>query len=255
MTSIDRSQALIREQCIAVVGATSHSLKPEQAFNAALIAGIAVHRNLPPRAASIAIATAIQESGLRNLDYGDTAGPDSRGLFQQRPSQGWGTQEQVMDPVFATNSFYDRLVKVTGYADMPITEAAQKVQISAFPQAYADHAEEARAFASALTGFSPAALDCILRQPVAAGDPIAVQAAAAAVFGDQQSQVNGRQLQLQAAGETGWAKAHWAVASAKALNIESVSYSGLQWQRSGGWTGAETDTGVVSIQAADGPKT
>ena len=74
-------------------------LATDQAANASLITAVAVQRGLPPRAASIALATAMQESKLRNIDHGDQAGPDSRGLFQQRPSQGWGTEEQVMDPV------------------------------------------------------------------------------------------------------------------------------------------------------------
>ena len=129
-------------------------LSTEQAENAALIAAVAVQRGLPARAASIALATAYQESKLRNLDHGDR---DSLGLFQQRPSQGWGTPEQILDPYYATNAFYDALVKVDGYETMRITEAAQEVQRSGFPEAYADHEADARALASALTGYSPAA--------------------------------------------------------------------------------------------------
>ena len=108
---------------------------------------------LPARAASIALATAYQESKLRNLDDGDR---DSLGLFQQRPSQGWGTEKQMLDPDYATNAFYDALAKVDGYREMEITEAAQAVQRSGLPEAYADHEEDARALASALTGNSPA---------------------------------------------------------------------------------------------------
>ncbi len=81
---------------------------------------------------------------------------DSAGLFQQRPSQGWGTRRQVQDPTYATNAFYDALVKVDGYQDLRITEAAQAVQRSGFPEAYEEHAPGARALASALTGYSPA---------------------------------------------------------------------------------------------------
>jgi hypothetical protein len=108
---------------------------------------------------SIALATAFQESKLVNIDYGDR---DSVGLFQQRPSQGWGTAEQILDPVYATNAFYDALEKIEGYEDMAITEAAQQVQRSAYPSAYADHEEDARALASALTGYSPATFSCDL---------------------------------------------------------------------------------------------
>ncbi|MBN1174954.1 MAG: C40 family peptidase [Micromonosporaceae bacterium] len=95
---------------------------------------VAAQRGLPVRAAVIAIATALQESTLRNLTYGDR---DSLGLFQQRPSQGWGTPEQILDPVHASNSFYDHLVKVPHWDTIPLAQAAQAVQRSAFPSAYA----------------------------------------------------------------------------------------------------------------------
>ena len=127
-------------------------LDPSQARYAGLITAIAVQRGMPARAASIALATAYQESDLRNLDGGDR---DSAGLFQQRPSQGWGTLDEVRDPVHATNAFYDALAKVDGYEQLEITVAAQEVQRSGFPDAYADHEADARALASALTGNSP----------------------------------------------------------------------------------------------------
>jgi hypothetical protein len=135
-------------------------LAPDQTANAALVVGVAHRRGLPARAATIGIATAIQESGLRNIDYGDR---DSLGLFQQRPSQGWGSEEQVQDPLYATGAFYDALVQVDGYADLEITDAAQEVQRSGFPEAYADHEGEGRALASSLYGLSPASLTCDLR--------------------------------------------------------------------------------------------
>src|SRR5665811_361774 len=114
-------------------------------------AGQALQRALPARALTIAIATGLQESKLRNLTQGDR---DSVGIFQQRPSQGWGTVEQIMDPLFATTAFYDALVKVDGYQDLPITEAAQAVQRSGFPEAYGEHEAAARAWASAMYGYS-----------------------------------------------------------------------------------------------------
>src|SRR6478735_956092 len=112
---------------------------------------------MPARAATIALATAYQESKLYNIDYGDR---DSLGLFQQRPSQGWGSRAQLLDPLYATNAFYDGLAKVDGYEDMRITAAAQHVQRSAFPEAYADHEPDARVLASALSGNSPRAFSC-----------------------------------------------------------------------------------------------
>jgi hypothetical protein len=137
--------------CRVEVGDVEAELSTEQAENAAIIAAVGLRRGLPARAVSIALATAYQESKIHNLDHGDR---DSLGLFQQRPSMGWGSPEQLQDPYYATNAFYDELEKVDGYQDMRITEAAQEVQRSGFPEAYEDHAEDARALASALTGYS-----------------------------------------------------------------------------------------------------
>jgi hypothetical protein len=145
------------EECQAQVDGHSVELDLEQSGNAALIAALSVRRGMPARAATIALAAAYQESDLRNLEYGDR---DSLGLFQQRPSQGWGTRAQILDPYHAINAFYDALAKVDGYTSLPVTEAAQEVQRSGFPGAYADHEEDARVLASALTGNSPGAFWC-----------------------------------------------------------------------------------------------
>ena len=142
-------------------------LTTEQAENATLIAAIGVSRGLPARAVSIALATAYQESKIRNLNHGDR---DSLGLFQQRPSQGWGTAKQVRDPYYAINKFYDALEKIPDYKSMRITEAAQQVQRSGFPEAYEDHAADARALASVLTGYSPGGLfTCVVHEPTERG--------------------------------------------------------------------------------------
>ena len=125
------------------------TLTPDQAQNAALIANIAVTRGLPDHAATVAIATAMQESRLTNLDYGDL---DSLGLFQQRPSQGWGTAEQVSDMTYATNIFYDHLLQVPDWETIPVEDAAQEVQRSGYPELYATWDAMARAWASGLTG-------------------------------------------------------------------------------------------------------
>ena len=145
--------------CIAEVGSEKVRLTPTQGRHAGLIAAIAVQRGLPARAVSIALATAFQESKLRNLDHGDR---DSVGLFQQRPSQGWGSEAQLRDPHYAINAFYDALVQIEGYQSMRITEAAQAVQRSGFPEAYEEHADGARALASALTGYSRASFWCVV---------------------------------------------------------------------------------------------
>ncbi|MGW2426400.1 M23 family metallopeptidase [Streptomyces sp. NPDC001709] len=113
---------------------TQPSWNEEQTKNAAVITNVARTRNLKPRAAVIAVATAMQESTLRNLHNGDR---DSQGLFQQRPSQGWGTAAQVTDPIHASNKFYDALVKIPNWDTKDLAHVAQGVQQSGFPDAYA----------------------------------------------------------------------------------------------------------------------
>lgn len=106
-------------------------LDSEQLQNARLIASVGKQRGMNDQAIQIAIMTAMTESSLRNVNYGDNAGPDSRGLFQQRSSQGWGTMQQIMDPTYAANKFYDTLASVN-YGGMSPWQAAQAVQRSAF---------------------------------------------------------------------------------------------------------------------------
>ncbi|SCL26076.1 Peptidase family M23 [Micromonospora nigra] len=106
----------------------------DQVGNAAAIVTTGARLAVPPRGWVIALATAMQESTLRNLTGGDR---DSVGLFQQRPSQGWGTPTQLQDPVYASEKFFAKLTTISGWQTMPLTEAAQAVQISAFPDAYA----------------------------------------------------------------------------------------------------------------------
>src|SRR5687768_11900811 len=161
------------EYCTADVGATHAQIDIEQARWVTLMSAIAQRRGLPPRATTIAIATAFQESRLVNIDYGDR---DSVGLFQQRPSQGWGTVEQILDPEYSTSAFYDRLAEVD-LGSLTVTEAAQAVQRSAHPDAYAQHEGMATAFAAALTGRAEASLNCVLADPQAPGDPRAAAGA------------------------------------------------------------------------------
>ncbi len=145
------------KRCLAEADGYTVAMSTAQAENASIIAAVAEQRGLPARAISIAIATAYQESKLENLDGGDR---DSLGLFQQRPSQGWGTRQQIKDPYYAANAFYDALVKIDGYQDMEITKAAQLVQRSAFPDAYADHEKDGRTIASDMSGYSQASFSC-----------------------------------------------------------------------------------------------
>ncbi|MFD8087393.1 C40 family peptidase [Kitasatospora sp. NPDC059722] len=106
----------------------------EQIPNAKTIQATGVAMRIPLRGQIVALATALQESGLRNINYGDR---DSLGLFQQRPSQGWGTPAQIMQPVYASTKFYEALQQVSGWQSMTVTQAAQAVQRSGFPDAYA----------------------------------------------------------------------------------------------------------------------
>ncbi len=251
---LQRSETLITERCTAV-GSGGDDLATDQAANASLITAVAVQRGLPARAASIALATSMQESKLRNIGHGDQAGPDSRGLFQQRPSQGWGTTAQVMDPYHASNAFYDALVKISGYQSLEITDAAQQVQRSAYPAAYAQHEGMARAFASALTGQTAAGLDCTLRSPDAAGDLSTLTEELTAALGDVQTSTDGRTLLVDADGTRAWAVGHWAVANAKALAITSVEVDGRGWYRQSrdGWRPADVPAGQVRITVAVAP--
>ena len=160
-----------------------YRLKPAQAANAATIAAVASRRGLPERAVTIALATAMQESKLSNIGHGDR---DSAGLFQQRPSQGWGTMRQIQDPAYSAARFYEHLVKIPGYSRLPLTVAAQRVQHSGFPQAYAKHEADAALLTSALTGRRTAALTCTTtggRQDREPGDPARVRGQLAREFG------------------------------------------------------------------------
>ena len=133
----------------AAPGDTVATLSEEQRQNAATIIGVGKQRDTPPRAWLVALATAMQESTLRNINYGDR---DSLGLFQQRPSQGWGSPAQVLDPVYSTGIFLDRLLEVPNWDRLPVTVAAQTVQRSAFPDAYAKWEGLAAALVSQLAG-------------------------------------------------------------------------------------------------------
>jgi hypothetical protein len=138
-------------------------LTQRQMDHAAVIVAMGQRAGLPERAYVVAIATALQESNLRNLanpvypeslnlpNDGTGYDHDSVGLFQQRPSTGWGSVSQIMDPAYAATKFYEALARVPGWEDMAITVAAQRVQVSAFPDAYAKHELRARQIVAALT--------------------------------------------------------------------------------------------------------
>jgi murein DD-endopeptidase MepM/ murein hydrolase activator NlpD len=126
---------------------------PEQIKNAAIIIKVGQDLGIPVRGWVVAVATSMQESRLTNLGHlGDQNDHDSLGLFQQRPSSGWGTPEQVTDPVYASTKFYEKLQTINNWESLPLTVAAQRVQISAFPDAYAKHEPIATQIVDTLTG-------------------------------------------------------------------------------------------------------
>jgi cell wall-associated NlpC family hydrolase len=131
------------------------TLDPAQMTDAQVIYDVSATLDLPRQAAVIAEATAMQESGLINLPSGTS---DSLGLFQQRPSEGWGTPAEIMQPVYASTKFYDALVQVPGWQSLPLTVAAQAVQGSAHPGAYAKWQPLAEALVATFTGTAD---DCL----------------------------------------------------------------------------------------------
>jgi murein DD-endopeptidase MepM/ murein hydrolase activator NlpD len=128
-------------------------LTADQMRNAAIIVHVGQDMSVPPRGWVIGVATALQESRLTNLpNLGARNDHDSIGLFQQRPSQGWGTPEQLADPAYQARRFFEKLLRINGWVAMPLTDAAQRVQISAYPDAYAKHEPLAARVVDALTG-------------------------------------------------------------------------------------------------------
>lgn len=138
------------------------SLDSTQRANAATIIGTGQKLGVPARGWQVALATALQESTLHNLTYGDR---DSLGLFQQRPSQGWGTPAQVTDPAYAATTFYQHLLAIPGWDALPVTVAAQTVQRSAFPSAYAKWEGLASALVGALAGGASSGLGACPSNP------------------------------------------------------------------------------------------
>lgn len=217
--------------CEFTAGDSTERRTPEQAANAATIAMVSLDRDLPPKAATIALATAVQESKLRNLTYGDA---DSLGLFQQRPSQGWGSEEEILDPVYAANTFFAAMERIPDWAGWVVTEIAQEVQRSAYPEAYADHEHEGRTIASALTGHSPTGLACRLDEPTDRGRPDTFAAAVAEQTG-QDASADGQVVSVRASDDRhAWAVGAWAVAQAKARNVRTVQVGDRVWTRDRG---------------------
>ncbi|MER6356173.1 heavy metal transporter [Streptomyces sp. NPDC001634] len=249
---------------------TTVTLDLDQASHATTIAAVAHARGLPERAVTIALATAIQESKLHNLTYGDR---DSIGLFQQRPSQGWGSPAQIRDAVYASGKFFDALVKVPDYLGLPVTVAAQQVQHSGYAEAYAQHEGMAATLAHVLTGREGPGLSCT----VSGADPTPSDAASGAagtvseagdgggVAAAVRREFGGAPAARPASGggsvsypiatdqvSTGWSLALWLVCHATELHATSVTFDGRRWSSTAsdrGWTHVAPDPGRTGTLA------
>ena len=243
--------------CVVEAGGTVR-LDHEQMANAATITAVGVRLGMPERAVVVALATAMQESKLRNLPHlGRLNDHDSVGLFQQRPSQGWGTEEQVSDPRYAAERFYRALSEVPGWQEMRVTEAAQRVQRSAFPEAYQQWAEDAGVLAAALLGQIGAAVACRVRDEPASRGAAAAESLGSALFADwgERSEV----APAEPAGvsvaardrATGWQYAHWLVAHALAHGVTRVHFEDLEWTAErGDWAPADRRIDHVLAEVA-----
>jgi hypothetical protein len=213
------------ERCVATVGDRDVVLDLDQAHYTSIVVGLSVRRGLVPRAGSIAMATAYQESGIRNLDYGDR---DSVGLFQQRPSQGWGTEKQLMDPYYATTKFYNALERVKDWQTRDITKVAQAVQRSAYPDAYKQHEPDARVLASALSGQSERAFTCLVHG-TGAGDAAALATSLETTFRADAKATDKVVTMSAKSDRLAWAYAQYAVANAGLHGVLTVEVDDRVW--------------------------
>ena len=228
--------------CQAGTGVNAIGLDFGETADAAIIAGVAARERLPSQALTVAYATAWQESKLENLQYGDR---DSVGVFQQRPSEGWGSRAQLEDPAYAAAAFFGALVKVPGYAKLPVDVAAQDVQHSADGAAYEQYAQSGAALAKDLTA-TPHAVTCwydpasqASSEGVSAklnlrgalnglADAFGRPSADGAVTSASVARTGGSAV-ISAARGDGWTAANWLVANASSYGITQVSYGGYQW--------------------------
>ena len=248
--------------CTAGSGHAAVALDPQQAQIAATIAGVAYHRGMPSRAVTVAYATAMQETHLHDPNYGDR---DSVGVFQQRPSEGWGPPAKLINPVYASTRFFQALAQVHGYQKMPVYKAAQAVQHSADGTAYQQYQTLASQLTPAFTGVAPRGVWCwptahtrgsaelnpVRRAVVRAFGPLAAQKAAS-VKGDGGAG-GAPSLSVQVPhSSVGWAVAAWLVTHAAQFRLHQVRYAGFRWPAPAGHTGWVKDRGAAAgtVQAS-----
>jgi hypothetical protein len=243
--------------CVATGDHQSILLDTEQGSIAATIAGVAHQQAMPRLAVTIAYATAMQESKLHNLSYGDL---DSVGVFQQRPSEGWGPRKDLLDPIYASSKFFRALKAIPGYRKMPVSQAAQAVQHSADGAAYTQYEKMAAAMTRAFTGQRGHAVYCwsgsASRAPA---DLSRISSGLATTFGtavareatDQRdrrgSAADGTSTQMQvriAAPRLGWEVATWLVTYASTYHIHRIRFAGYQWRAAASSKGWVRDAGA-----------
>ena len=234
--------------CQAGTGGAAIPLDTDQAGIAATIAAIAARHRLPRRAVTIALAAALQESELQNLDYGDR---DSVGVFQQRPSQGWGTTAELEDPVYATTKFFAALIKVPGYTKMPVDQAAQDVQHSADGYAYEQWVGIATQLTGYFTGTSPAEVSCwytpagrpdlagALKQLTQTFGPAGKDAVLVRMTTDRSGKEKKERttVVVHVQRDGAWTVAGWLVAHAQQYGISQIRYAGYVWNAANGSMG------------------
>lgn len=243
--------------CVATGDHQSILLDTEQGSIAATIAGVAHQKAMPRLAVTIAYATAMQESKLHNLSYGDL---DSVGVFQQRPSEGWGPRRDLEDPIYATSKFFRALKAIPGYRKMPVSQAAQAVQHSADGAAYTQYEKMAAAMTPAFTGQRGHAVYCwsgsASRAPadlsrISSGLGTTFGTAVAREATDQRdsrgSVADGTSTQMQVrieAPRLGWEVATWLVTHASTYHIHQIRFAGYQWRAAASNKGWVRDAGA-----------
>lgn len=239
-----RSSRAITPLCSVAAPSGHFTLSLDQAANAATIAAVGKAMGLPDHAVTVAVATSLQEAGLINLPGGDL---DSVGLFQQRPSQGWGTAAQLIQPTFAAAAFYRALEQVPNWQSLPVTEAAQAVQHSAAPAAYATWEAEARAIAEAFTGETPGGLACQFENSVASTSTASTTLAAAMDAELGSSALNAPTASGQ------WLIATWLVAHAYQHRITDIAFGSWTWNHTKAvWAHATTSPPQLEYRVAGG---
>ncbi len=254
--------------CQAGSGEAAITLDTEQAAIAATIAGVAARRHLPRQAVTIALAAALQESKLHNLDYGDR---DSVGIFQQRPSEGWGPAADLENPIYATTKFFAALTHVKGYTTMPVSQAAQDVQHSADGSAYDQWTQLAGQLAGYFTGQSPHGVSCWFTPAAktAKANLTGAMQRVAQTFGPSGRKAVVAGVTLTRSGKKGtgssavlqvrqaqaWTVAGWLVAHAQDYGLSHVRYAGYVWKAANGsmgWQRAPTPTPPSGKNASQG---